>query len=132
MLHTQILNGLKVRQTVNLQDTIKWLILMSSSIESKVLQELKKTDKEYLEFQYNYDEYQVITAKNNMTIKILFGNMMRQVKGCGRETITEFLDKFDSFNDFYSYFSRIPGDENKLSFLGQKQKKIQKIEERKF
>jgi ERCC4-type nuclease len=126
MLNTQILNGLKVRTTVNLQETLKWLIMMNNSIESKVLQEMKKDDKDYLEFQYTYDEYQVITAKNNMNMKILFGNMMRQVKGLGRETISEFLEKFDSFNDFYSYFTKIQANEEKLSFLGQKEKKSKK------
>lgn len=126
MLHTQILNGLKVRQTVNLQDTIKWLIMMNTAIESKVLQDLKNQGKEYLEFQYNYDEYQVITAKNNMTIKILFGNMMRQVKGVGKETINEIMDKFESFFDFYNHFMKIPTEEKKLAFLGQKQKKSKK------
>jgi hypothetical protein len=127
ILNTQILNGFKVRTTVNLQETIRLISSMHYSIEKAILQELTNTEKEYFEFQYNYDEFELLTSKSNcLNTRILFGNMMRHIKGCGKEAVAEILDKFDTFYDFYKHINSKPDEASRLEFLGQKQKKSKK------
>ena len=88
MLNTQIIQRFKVRKTQSLQESLRLITEMHIAIESKFRKELANSKSEYMCFRYKYDEYQTVGSKTQcLTNRILFGNMLRTIKGCGKEFV---------------------------------------------
>lgn len=119
ILNTQIVSNFKVRQTQSLQETIRLITEMNQAIETKYMQEFSNQDSEYINFKYKFEEYQLVVSKSKgLTSKILFGNMLRTIKGCGREFVSQVLDKFDTIHEFYHALKAMENETERLEFLG--------------
>jgi len=103
VLNTQIVQNFKVRTTTSLQESIRLITEMHIAIESKFAQDLNNPSQDYTSFKYKFEEYQAVTSKSQgLTSKIHFGNMLRLIKGCGKECVSQILEKFDTLMDFYN------------------------------
>lgn len=92
VLNTQIQQNFKVRTTQSLQDSIRLITEMHQAIETRFMRDMSNEDNEYVSFKYKFDEYQMVSSKNQcLSTKILFGNMLRTIKGCGKEVVSQLL-----------------------------------------
>ncbi len=124
IISTQIAQNFKVRTTSSLQESIRLITEMHLAIESKFEKDFLDTKTDYLEFRYKFDEYQTTASKSQgLTTKILFGNMLRTIKGCGKEMVNSILDKHETFHDFYGALKDCQGEQERLEFLGAVKKK---------
>ncbi len=123
VLNTQIVQNFKVRTTQSLQESIRLITEMHIAIEGKFAQDLNNTRQDYTCFKYKFEEYQAVVSKSQgLTNKIHFGNMLRLIKGCGKENVANILEKFDTLSDFYNTLKKLDGETERLEFLGQVKK----------
>ena len=124
IINTQIVQNFKVRTTQSIQQTIRLITEMHLAIESKFAQEVLNTESDYVEFRYKFEEYQTVVSKSQgLTTKIHFGNMLRSIKGCGKEMVNQILDKFDTLHQFYSTLRVLDNEQERLEYLGAIKKK---------
>ena len=123
ILNTQIVQNFKVRTTQSIQESIRLITEMHIAIEGKFAQDLNNSSQDYTCFKYKFEEYQTVTSKSQgLTSKIHFGNMLRLIKGCGKECVSQILEKFDTLFDFYNALKKLDGETERLEFLGQVKK----------
>lgn len=123
VLNTQIVQNFKVRTTQSLQESIRLITEMHIAIEGKFAQDLSNPTQDYACFKYKFEEYQAVVSKSQgLTNKIHFGNMLRLIKGCGKENVAQILEKFDTLYDFYNTLKKLDGETERLEFLGQVKK----------
>jgi len=130
ILNTQVVQNFKVRTTQSIQESIRLITEMHIAIETKFAQELLNEEKNYVEFKYKFDEYQAVVSKSQgLTTKIHFGNMLRTIKGCGKEVVNQILEKFDTLHEFYSTLKGVGDEQERLEYLGAiKKKKAKKAD----
>jgi len=126
ILNTQLINKFKVKTTDTIHETLKWITQMNLLIENKFIQQIKDPENDTLEFKYNYTSFCSKTSKSHITIKTLFGNMLRNVKGCGKECVATILEKFPTPLSLYTALNSLPTEESRMDFLSPNKKLIKK------
>lgn len=127
ILNTQIQQKFKVRTTQSLQDSIRFITEMHQAIETRFMRDMADENNEHVTFKYKFDEYQTASSKTQcLSTKILFGNMLRTIKGCGKEVVTQILDEFDTLPEFYQALNKLSGETERLEMLGAVKKKKSK------
>ena len=122
IINTQIINKFKIKTTDSIHDTLKWIIKMNLAIETRFMHLMNNKNEDYLEFKYDYDGFCNKTSKSHITLKTLFGNMLRSVKGCGKEAVAIIIDKYPTIITLYKELNSFSNDQNRLDFLSPNKK----------
>lgn len=117
VMSTRMMNNFFVHHLDTTEDTIKWLLYMSKNIRKKIDGDFTRNMREPLTFKFNLNSYRKMAKSANRSVSSLFGNMLRVIKGCGREHTAMILLKFATPRSFYAKLAGMQTEEERCDYL---------------
>eukprot|EP01017_Pseudomicrothorax_dubius_P031459 TRINITY_DN4020_c0_g1_i4.p1 TRINITY_DN4020_c0_g1~~TRINITY_DN4020_c0_g1_i4.p1 ORF type:complete len:569 (+),score=135.95 TRINITY_DN4020_c0_g1_i4:153-1859(+) len=129
VVSTRVSNHFFIHHTSGVEETVKWLLYMSNNIRRKVQNDIAPTvsfenfvalsgspSKTGISFKFNMTNFRKMAKSANTRISSLFGNMLRVIKGCGREHTALILQHFKTPLMFYERL-KLLDEPGRLEFL---------------
>lgn len=117
MMTTRLVDKFRTQHTKDTEDSINWITRLSMVVEKNFIQELESDEKDYIEFRYTYEEFSKKNSKAPSDPKAIFAQMLRKIKGCGREFVSTVTSQYNSAMDLYKALNRLPSDEARRTML---------------
>jgi ERCC4-type nuclease len=121
---TRFVDGFKVQRTRDIEDSVEWLTRLGLVIEKMLISDLNETT--YLEFQYSFEEFNQESFRFRHNTNSIFGQMLRQIPKCGKESVHSILNYYKTVKELYDDLNQAES-KSRVDFLKGISSKLSKV-----
>ncbi|KRX04858.1 Restriction endonuclease type II-like protein [Pseudocohnilembus persalinus] len=109
ILHTSVKDGIKIKNTATINETVKWLASMTISIQKSFERKYNQlAENQCLEFNQTYEDYENRNKKHaNVDIGQQLGYMLFVMKQSGDNAVYQILNVADTPYKLYEYIQKL-------------------------